>query len=71
MIKKREDFAKMFNNISVVAYSQWLTMFVCLFELRFNVPVKKKSVMSGRSHCFIGFNQYSMEFMSCSRTQQW
>ena len=43
MIKKREVFAKMFK----VAYSQWLTMFVCLFEFRFNVPVKKISVMSG------------------------
>ena len=33
------------------------------FLLRFNVQVNNFSVMSGRSHCFLGFNQYSRELM--------
>ena len=37
--------------------------FVVLFALRFNVPVNNFSVMSGRSHRFLGFNQYSRELM--------
>ena len=27
---------------------------ICLFVLRLNVPVNNFSVMSGRSHCFLG-----------------
>ena len=38
-------------------------IFVCLFVLRFNVPVNNVLVMSGRSHRFQGFNEYSREFM--------
>ena len=34
-----------------------------LFVLMFNVPVNNFSVMSGRSHRFLGFNQYSRELM--------
>ena len=36
---------------------------VCLFVLRFNVPVNNFSVMSGRSHHFLGFNLYPRELM--------
>ena len=35
----------------------------CLFVLRINVPVNKFSVMSGRSHRFLGFNQCSGELI--------
>ena len=38
-------------------------LYVCLFVLRFNVPVNNFSVMSGRSHRFLGLNQYSRESM--------
>ena len=34
-----------------------------LFVLRFNVPVNKLPVMSGRSHRFLGIDQYSKELM--------
>ena len=34
-----------------------------LFVLRFNVPVNNFSVMSGRSHRLLGFNQYCRELM--------
>ena len=34
-----------------------------LFVLRFNVPVNNFSVMSGRSHRFLGIDQYSRESM--------
>ena len=39
--------------------------FICLFVLRFNVPVDNVSVISGgiRSHCFLGINQYCGELM--------
>ena len=39
------------------------TSLIGLFVLRFNVPVNNFSVMSGRSHRFLGFNQYSRESM--------
>ena len=36
----------------------------CLFAcLRFNVPVNKFSVISGRSYCFLGLNQHFGELM--------
>ena len=34
-------------------------LFVCLFVVRFNVPISNFSVTSGQSHSFLGFNQYS------------
>ena len=36
---------------------------ICFFVLRFNVPVNNFSVMSGRSQCFQGINQYCGELM--------
>ena len=33
-------------------------MMICLFVLRLNVPVNNFSVMSGRSHRFLGINKY-------------
>ena len=45
-------------------------LFVCLFVLRFNVPVNNFSVMSGRSHRFLGnLPVLSGSKVSCSRTQ--
>ena len=38
-------------------------MFLFVSVLGLNVPVINFSAMSGRSHCFLGFNQYSREFM--------
>ena len=43
---------------------------VCLFGLRLYVPVNNFSVMSGRSHCFLGItNTYWEVNVSCSRIQ--
>ena len=43
---------------------------VCLFVLRLNVPVNNFSVMSGRSHRFLGnLPVLSGSKVSCSRTQ--
>ena len=36
---------------------------VCLFVLRFNIPVNNLSVTSGRSHHFLGFNLYYGKLM--------
>ena len=36
---------------------------ICLFVLRFNIPVNNFSVMLGRSNFFLGFNLYSGELM--------
>ena len=45
-------------------------MIVCLFVLRFNIPVNNFSVMLRLCHRFLGINQYSGESLcSCSRTQ--
>ena len=41
---------------------------ICLFVLRFNVPVNNFSVMSGWSHRFLDINLYHGD-VSCSRTQ--
>ena len=41
----------------------------CLFVLRLNVPVNNFSVMSGRSHRFLGKPVLSGSKVSCSRTQ--
>ena len=38
-----------------------IPVYFCLFVLRFNVTVNNRSVMSGRSHRFLGFIQYSRE----------
>ena len=35
----------------------------CLFVLGFNILINNCSVMSGRSHRFLGINQYSQQFM--------
>ena len=40
-------------NIALIII-QWMCLFVCLFVLRLNVPVNNFSVMSGRSHRFLG-----------------
>ena len=42
---------------------------VCLFVLRFNVPVNNFSVMSGRSHCFLSITSTFRCKVSCSRTK--
>ena len=42
---------------------QFYELFVCLFLLRLSMPVNNFSVMSGGSHRFLGFNQYSRELM--------
>ena len=36
----------------------WPILLFCLFVLKLNVPVNNFSVMSGRSHRFLGNNQY-------------
>ena len=36
----------------------WPILLFCLFVLKLNVPVSNFSVMSGRSHRFLGNNQY-------------
>ena len=44
--------------------------FVCLFGLRIYVPVNNFSVMSGRSHRFLGITSTFWEVnVSCSRIQ--
>ena len=50
----------------------WHGMFVfCLFGLRLYVPVNNFSVMSGRSHRFLGITSTFWEVnVSCSRIQQ-
>ena len=46
-------------------------IFVCLFGLRLYVPVNNFSVMSGRSHRFLGITSTFWEVnVSCSRIQQ-
>ena len=45
-------------------------IFVCLFGLRLYVPVNNISVMSGRSHRFLGITNTFWEVnVSCSRIQ--
>ena len=47
-----------------------LTIFVCLFGLRLYVPVNNFSVMSGRSHRFLGITSTFWEVnVSCSWIQ--
>ena len=41
----------------------WNPFSFCLFVLMFNVPVNSFSVMSGRSHRFLGFNKYTTQLM--------
>ena len=43
---------------------RWL---ICLFVLRFNVPVNNDSVMSGQSHRFLGISQYYGKLMSLAQ----
>ena len=43
---------------SKVIHLQFVCLFVCI-----DFPVNNFSVMSGRSHRFLGFNQYSRELM--------
>ena len=50
--------------------SYCMKVFVCLFRLRLYVPVKKISVVSGRSHRFLGITSTFWEVnVSCSRIQ--
>ena len=44
-----------------------LVLVVCLFVLRFNIPVNNFSVMSGHSHHFTSIKQYSRELMGISQ----
>ena len=47
-----------------------LVLFVCLFGLRLYISVNNFSVMSGRSHCFLGITSTFWEVnVSCSRIQ--
>ena len=47
-----------------------MSYFVCLFELRFNIPVNNFSIILGRSHRFLVINQYSGGVnVHCSMTQ--
>ena len=43
-----------FAYIYICIYMNIKEVFVCLFVLRLNVPVNNFSVMSGRSHRFLG-----------------
>ena len=49
-------FAKMGYLVKCLNICSLINRFVCLFVLRFNVLVNNFSVMSGRSHRFLGFN---------------
>ena len=70
-----EDTVKIQNMARKQFYVDWIRS--SLFGLRLNVPVNNFSVMLGRSHPFLGFNQYSWELMcpaqqyhgTASRTQ--
>ena len=42
---------------------------ICLFVLRFNIPVNHFSVISVQSHSFLGITSASGSKLSCSRTQ--
>ena len=44
---------------------------LCLFVLRFNVPVNNLSVMSRRSQRLLGFNQYSRELCVLLKDTTW
>ena len=55
------------HSLKVKNFRLWI---VCLFVLRLNVPVNNFSVMSGRSHRFLGnLPVLSGSKVSCSRTQ--
>ena len=48
-------------NVLVKNENKFYEIDICLFDLRFNVQVNIFSVMSKRSHRFLGFNQYYRE----------
>ena len=48
----------------------WAEMFSFLISILLNVPVNNFSVMSGRSHCYLGITSTFWEVnVSCSRIQ--
>ena len=56
--------------IYLICMRRELYAFVCLFGLRLYVPVNNFSVMSGRSHRFLGITSTFWEVnVSCSRIQ--
>ena len=40
-----------------------MVIVIVVFFVKFNIPINNFSVMSGRSHRFLGINQYFRELM--------
>ena len=54
----------------LIQYSEQVNSYICIVVLRLNVPVNNFSVISGRSHRFLGNKPVlSGSKVSCSRTQ--